>query len=218
MRLALRSERGSGSVEHVALVALIALVIGGGVFAIGHAEEIDDGRLLGSAIARKTRCAVHHPWPCWQDPLTEAYGRELGGTIRALAPAPAARIGPDGIGLVGVDFRRCRQTSCAIPQPGSARLTTANRRTTAFTSVIDRRRSGDGVEISYWIYRPTLGWELIVERPDEAILTATSKTALLEEADPALVPLETLLGRDGYSFVAREEPPWRGKVRSLWGR
>ena len=218
MRAARRSERGSGSVEHVAIVALVGLLIGAGVLAVGQAEEVDEGRLLGSAIARKTRCAVHHPGPCWQDPLTEAYGRDLGGTIRALAPAPATRIGPDGIGLVGVDFRRCRQSSCAIPAPGSSNLTTSNRRTTAFTSVEDRRRFEDGIEINYWIYRPTIGWEQLVERPDVATIAATAKTPLLDDADPALVPLETLLGRDDARFSPDEEPPWRGKVESRWGK
>ena len=211
-----RSERGSGSVEHVAIVGLVALLIGGGVLAVGRASELEEGRELGSALARKTRCAVHHPRPCWQDPLTEAYGRELGGTVRALAPLPRVVAGPGGVGLVGVDFRRCRSASCAVPAPGSARLTTANRRTTAFTSV--GPGGGTGPTISYWIYRPTIGWEHLIERPDPATLAATAKTPLLDSADPALVPLETMLGRDGYWFAVGEEPPWRGKVRSLWGR
>ena len=40
---------------------------------------------------------------------------------------------------------------------------------------------------------------------------------LLESADPVLVPLETLLGRDDARFAGGEEPPWRGQVESRWG-
>ena len=149
---------------------------------------------LASAIAFKQRCAVRYPDPCWQDPLTEAYGRALAGAVRALAPPPAARIGPGGAGLVGVDYRRCRQASCAVP--ASDRLTTANRRTTAFTSVGDRSPRGGPVAIDYWIYRPTIGWERIAPEARRHRDRRLRRTPLLESADPALVPLETLLGRD----------------------
>ncbi len=155
------TERGSASVEHAALVLLMALVACAivAVVAIGRDGPTGSDGSLASAIAFKQRCAVRYPDPCWQDPLTEAYGRTLAGAIRALAPAPEPRIGPGGTAVVGVDYRRCRQASCAIP--ASARLTTANRRTTAFTSVDDRRRSDGVVEIDYWIYRPTIGWERV---------------------------------------------------------
>jgi hypothetical protein len=42
-----------------------------------------------------------------------------------------------------------------------------------------------------------------------------ARTPLLESQSPALVPLETLLGRDDARFAAGEEPPWRGRVESL---
>ena len=72
--------------------------------------------------------------------------------------------------------------------------------------------------ISYWIYRPTLGWELIERVADAAEIAAHARTPLLESADPLLVPLETLLGRDDAEFPPGEEPPWRGQVESRWGR
>ncbi len=171
---------------------------------------------LATAIAFKQRCAVRYPDPCWQDPLTEAYGRDLAGAVRALAPPPERRTGPSGDPVVGVDYRRCRQPSCAIA--ASSRLTTANRRTTAFTAIHDRRRADGTVAIDYWIYRPTIGWQDISKEIGAAEIERYAKTPLLDSADPALVPLETLLGRDDANFRAGEEPPWRGQIESRWGR
>lgn len=199
-------ERGAASVEQAALVLLMALA-GCAVIAVlsGHGPG---ERTLASKIAFKQRCAVRYPDPCWQDPLSEAYGRALGGAVRALAPAPAAREG-----LVGVDYRRCRRISCAAW--AGPHLTASNRRTTTFTSVSE---SAAGVGIDYWVYRPTIGWELTESYVDVAELSAYARTPLLDSADPALVPLETLLGRDDARFPAGEEPPWRGQVESRWGR
>src|SRR5215211_7456720 len=140
-------ERGAASVEHAGLALLIALVLLAGVASIA-AGPLDGGLELGWAIARKLRCAPRLPGPCWRDPLTEAYGRPLGGAVRALAPSPAAHAG-----LMPVDFRYCRSASCAAPGP-SERLTASNRRTTAFVSVDDRRTAGGDAVITYWLYRP----------------------------------------------------------------
>ena len=93
LRASTRSpERGSASVEHAALVLLMALVACAivAVVAIGRGPGGPDGS-LASAIAFKQRCAVRYPDPCWQDPLTEAYGRSLAGAVRALAPATRAQ-------------------------------------------------------------------------------------------------------------------------------
>ena len=79
-------------------------------------------------------------------------------------------------------------------------------------------RRPEARRISYWIYRPTLGWELIERVADAAEIAAHARTPLLESADPLLVPLETLLGRDDAEFPPGEEPPWRGQVESSWGR
>ncbi|MCB0875679.1 MAG: hypothetical protein R2718_07055 [Solirubrobacterales bacterium] len=211
----MEAERGSASVEHAALVLLAALVAAAAVALVAIGPEKRDGS-LAAAIAFKQRCAVRYPDPCWQDPLTEAYGRALAGAVRALAPAPEARLGPGGTAIVGVDYRRCRQPSCAAP--ASPRLTTANRRTTAFTSIRDDRRAGGTVTIDYWVYRPTIGWERITRTVDAGDIAAYAKTPLLDSADPALVPLETLLGRDDARFRSGEEPPWRGLIESRWGR
>lgn len=205
-------ERGSAGVEHAALVLLVALVASAVVAAVTISRDAGSTS-LASTIAFKQRCAVRYPDPCWQDPLTEAYGREVAGAVRALAPAPEARIGPDGIGLVGVDYRHCRQVGCATY--AGPHLTPSNRRTTAFTSI--GGAGAGGVAIDYWIYRPTVGWERIRELVDAGELEGFARVPLLESADPVLVPLETLLGRDDAAFPAGEEPPWRGRIESRWG-
>lgn len=196
-------------------MALLATVVAAlvALFAVG--PDRPDGS-LAAAIAFKQRCAVRYPDPCWQDPLSEAYGRAVAGAVRALAPAPEARTGPGGESIVGVDYRRCRQPSCAVPE--STRLTTAGRRTTAFTTIDDRRRAEGVLGIDYWIYRPSIGWEQVARELDAAEVSTYASTPLLESADPALVPLETLLGRDDARFSPGEEPPWRNRVKSRWGR
>lgn len=212
-------ERGSAGVEHVAITLLAAALVTALVAAVISAGTPTGTPELASALLRKQRCAVHHPDPCWRDPLTEAYGRRVAGAVRALAPAPAARPAADGTPLVGVDFRRCRRPSCAVPREGAeGHLTVSNRRTTAFTAIEDERRRGGIVAIDYWIYRPTLGWELVRRRASAAEIERQARTPLLDSQDPVLVPLETLLGRDEARFPPSEEPPWRGLVESRWGR
>jgi hypothetical protein len=113
-----------------------------------------------------------------------------------------------------VDFRRCRRESCAVS--ASPRLTASGRRPTAFTEVVDRRRTLGWVEVVYWLYRPGLGWSKVVRRATRADVEAASNTPVLLKDDPALVPLETLPGRDQYDFPAGEEPPWRWHVRGMY--
>jgi hypothetical protein len=114
-----------------------------------------------------------------------------------------------------VDFRYCRRESCAIPGPTPG-LTASNRRVTAFVSVNDRRPGGGGVTVTYWEYRPTLGWVRKAIQASSADVEATAGTPLLETDVPRLVPLETLDGRDHYDFPAAEEPPWRWRVDSVY--
>jgi hypothetical protein len=209
------TEHGAASVEHAGLALLIALLALAAISAVAAGPPDEEGRELGSAIARKLRCAPRLPGPCWRDPLTEAYGRPLAGAVRALATEPAAAAGPSGAALVPVDFRYCRRESCAVP--GDRRgLTTSNRRVTAFTSVLDRRRAGGWVEVTYWLYRPTLGWERVTRRASSADVARYASTPLLETSSPRLVPLETLPGRNHYEFAPREEPPWRWQVEGTY--
>jgi Flp pilus assembly pilin Flp len=210
-----RLERGAASVEQAGLILLVALLMIAAISALAAGPSDDDARQLGTAIARKLRCAPRLPGPCWRDPLTEAYGRPLAGAVRALSPAPVAIRGPAGFPLAPVDFRYCRRESCAAPS-GRPGLTLSNRRMTAFTSVVDRRRAGGAAEISYWLYRPGLGWSRVRREATSAYVAAHASTPLLEADNPRLVPLETLPGRDHYDFPQVEEPPWRWQVESVY--
>jgi hypothetical protein len=204
---------GTASVEHVALAFMIAAVIAVALAALASAPPRRSARELGSVIAERLACAPRHPVPCHRNPLALAYGFPVGKLVRLLAPAPRSAPGPGGTPLLPVDFRYCRQPSCAAPgaDPG---LTASRRRVTAFTSVEDLRRIGGGIEISYWLYRPGLGWDRLRRHGDSAELASAQSLRLDLEDDPALVPLETLAGRNHYDFPAAEEPPWRWLIPS----
>ena len=210
-----RHPHGAASVEQAGLVLLVALLLVTAISAIAARRPDHAGSELGSALARKLRCAPRLPGPCWRDSLTEAYGRPLAGLIRALAPTPGGIEGPTGESLVPVDFRYCRRPSCAVPSRHVG-LTTSNRRVTAFTSVEDRRRGGGNVEVTYWLYRPAIGWARVVRTADSAQVAAMASTPLLDSTNPRLVPLETLAGRNHYEFPAPEEPPWRWRVGGVY--
>jgi hypothetical protein len=206
--------RGAASVETIGLALLIVLLVSAVAAAVATGR-LDGGRELASTIGRKIRCATQLPGPCWRDPLTAAYGRPVAGLVRALAPVPDALAGPSGARLVPVDYRVCRSASCAT-YVGSSRLTASNRRITAFTSVHDRRAERGELTVTYWLYRPTLGWERIDRRATSDDVAMHAGTPLLEDQDPALTPLETLAGRNHHDFAAGEEPPWRWGVESVY--
>jgi hypothetical protein len=189
------------------VTALVALLLVAAVAAIASGGEVDAGRRLADAIGRKLRCAPHLPDGCRHHPLVPAYGRPLARLVRALAPAPVALPGPTGLPLAAVDFRRCRRESCAVA--AGPHLTASGRRTTAFTEVVDQRDSEGWVEVVYWLYRPTLGWQRHSRRATQADVEAAAGVEVLLQDDPALVPLETLPGRNHYEFPASEQPPWQ---------
>lgn len=202
-----RWERGAASVEHVGLVALVALLLVGVVAAVVAGGEVKAGRDLAGTLGKRLACGPRLPDSCRHHALVPAYGWPLARLARALAPAPLALPGPSGLSLVPVDFRYCRRESCAVY--AGPHVTASNRRTTAFTEIA----TGDGwVEVAYWLYRPTLGWERVLRRASDADVAAASGTEVLERDDPALVPLETLPGRNHYKFPASERPPWQWKV------
>jgi hypothetical protein len=207
-------ERGSASVEQAGLAALIALLLLAGIAAIAAGGKVDAGRGLAGTIARRITCAPRLPDACRHHPLVPAYGWPLARLVRALAPAPEAESGPSGLPLVPVDFRRCRRESCAIA--AGPHLTGSRRRTTVFTQVLDRRRTLGWVELTYWLYRPGLGWERVVRRAGQAQVDAAASVPVLLQDDPALVPLETLPGRNHYEFPASERPPWQWQVHGLY--
>jgi hypothetical protein len=211
MRGSERRQRGAASVEQAGLAALVALLLLAAIAALAADGKIEAGRDLAGTISRRIACAPRLPGPCRRHPLVTAYGWPLARLARALAPAPLARPGPSGLPLLPVDFRRCRSESCAVASAG-AHLTASGRRATAFTEVVDRRRSRGWVELTYWLYRPRLGWERLVRRAAQTQVEAASGVRVLLRDDPALVPLETLPGRDHYEFPARERPPWQWQI------
>jgi Flp pilus assembly pilin Flp len=208
------SESGSASVEQAGLTALVALLMLAAIAAIAAGGEVKSGRALAGAISRRLACAPHLPDACRHHPLVPAYGWPLARLTRALAPAPVPRPGPSGLPLLPVDFRRCRRESCAVA--AGPHVTASNRRTTAFTQLIDRRRSEGWVELVYWLYRPGLGWERIARRATRAAIDAAAGVPILLKDDPALVPLETLPGRNHYDFPAGEAPPWQWQVEARY--
>lgn len=207
-------ERGSASVEQAGLTALIALLLLAAIAAVAAGGKIDAGRALGGAIGKRLACAPRLPDACRHHPLVPAYGWPLARLARALAPALVAKPGPTGLPLVPVDFRRCRSESCAVA--AGPHLSASGRRTTAFTQLEDRRRSLGWVELTYWLYRPGLGWDKVVRRAGQAQIDAASGVRVLLRDDPALVPLETLPGHDHYDFPPGERPPWQWHVESLY--
>jgi hypothetical protein len=207
-------ERGSASVEQAGLAALIALLLLVAISAVAASDGIDPHRGLAGTIARRLVCAPHLPDACRHNPLVPAYGWPLARLARALAPPPAPRPGPSGLPLVPVDFRRCRRQSCAVA--AGPHLTTSGRRTTAFTQLDDRRRTLGWVELTYWLYRPSLGWERVIRHAGRTQIEAAAHVRVLLKDDPALVPLETLPGRDQYEFPQNEEPPWRWHIHSIY--
>jgi hypothetical protein len=116
--------------------------------------------------------------------------------------------------VVPVDFRRCRRQSCALA--AGPHVTASGQRVTAFTQLEDRRRTSGWVELTYWLYRPGLGWERVVRRAGQAQIDAAGHIPVLLKDDPALVPLEILPGRDHYEFPPGEEPPWRWRINSRY--
>jgi hypothetical protein len=205
---------GSASVESVGLAALLALLLVAAIAAVAGGGEVDAGRDLGAAIARHIACGPRLPDACRHHPLVPAYGWPLARLARALAPPPTAEPAADGLALMPVDFRRCRSESCAIA--AGPHVTASNRRTTAFTQLIDRRGTDGSVEIVYWLYRPTLGWESVRRHATAADVEAAAGVEVLASDDPALVPLETLPGRNHYDFPADEAPPWQWKVQGRY--
>ncbi|HEX6602734.1 MAG TPA: hypothetical protein VF030_08830, partial [Solirubrobacterales bacterium] len=91
-------------------------------------------------------------------------------------------------------------------------LTVSGRRPTAYTELVDRRSSSGWVELVYWLYRPTLGWQRLSRRGTQADVDAAAGVEVLLKDDPALIPLETLPGRNHYEFPPSERPPWQWRV------
>ena len=195
--------RGAASVEYLALAGIVGLAIVVAIAALVASPPRRGDRELGEMLARRIACNGRYPVPCGRNPLALAYGFPLGKLVRYLAPAPMSLHGE-----LPVDFRYCRQASCAATGRDSG-LTASGRRVTEFTSISDDRSAGGQVRVTYWLYRPGSPWQQIGRTAGAAEIAGASHLRLDIEDDPALVPLETLPGRDHYSFPMGEQPPWR---------
>jgi len=200
--------RGAASVEYLALAGMIGLLTVTAIAALIASPPRRGDRELGEMLARRIACAPGHPVPCGRNPLALAYGFPLGKLVRYLAPVPTTRGGESP-----VDFRYCRQVSCAAPG-NDAGLTASGRRVTEFTSVVDARPGGGPVRVTYWLYRPGQRWERITRTAWGPEIVAASSLRLDLDDDPTLVPLETVPGRDHYVFPPAERPAWQWSIPS----
>ncbi|HEY0276852.1 MAG TPA: hypothetical protein VGC32_01155 [Solirubrobacterales bacterium] len=205
---------GQATIESAALAALIAMLLVAVIAVIASGGEVVAGRELAGAIGRRVACAPHLPDACHHEAVVPAYGWPLARLARALAPPPEPLPAADGLPLAPVDFRYCRSESCAVA--AGSHLTVSNRRTTVFTQLLDHRRADGTVELIYWEYRPTRGWNAVRRNATAADIAAAAGTELLASQDPKLVPLETLPGHDHYDFPAAETPPWQWHVESRY--
>lgn len=153
------SEGGQSTIEWVALLALLALLLAGLLAAGVRVPGLELARLLGSRIL----CAASLADGCGDQPrLTAAYGSEIGELVREMMPAIGFERGSRAL---PVDFRRCRESECG---DGSARglvhRSDAGLPVTAFVHVVDCR-SGSETEgadcsgeragslyLQYWLY------------------------------------------------------------------
>ena len=204
------SERGSASVEQAGLAALIALLLVAAIAAVAADGEIDGGQDSPACSAGGSPAPPAFPTPA----ITTRWSPPTAGPSPAspapLRPRPQAASAPPAC-------RSSRSTSAAAaakaarspagPRPG---------RPTAFTSIRDERRALGWVELTYWMYRPSIGWERVVRRATAADIEAAAGISVLLKDDPMLVPLETLPGRDQYEFPAGERPPWQWKIESRY--
>jgi hypothetical protein len=156
-------ERGQGTVEWVALLGVVALLL----VALVAAGVRVPGVALAQAVASRLLCAATLADSCGDEPeLIAAYGTEVGELARKYMPTllyeRRSRALP-------VDFRRCRRSACADgPERGLVGRSDAGLPVTAFVHVVDCRseaaeasavggadcsepRAGN-LYLQYWLY------------------------------------------------------------------
>jgi hypothetical protein len=153
------SEHGQSTVEWVALLALVALLLAT-LVTIGVRVP---GGALARAIASRILCAVALADSCGDEPaLIAAYGGEVGELARRHMPTLAFE---DGSHAVPIDWRRCRSTICGDGRAeGDVRRTDADLPVTAFVHAVDCRpgsetagadcsgRRAGNLYLQYWLY------------------------------------------------------------------
>lgn len=172
----MRCEHGQASVEWVAALLLVVVVLGGAAVAVGVPW-----------LPRALRCAVLAGCQGEEEDLGRAYGDELAVLVRRYAPNIAYE---PGTYTLPVDFRECRRHWCADApdRPGLDvnRSTRGDRQATVFTHVVDWRSSGGSVFVQYWLYYPDSTWNGKLRRigqlGDKAHLGWTQEIQAAEKA------------------------------------
>lgn len=157
------SERGQGTVEWVATVLLVSVLM---LAAIASGVRVP-GATLAGALADRLLCAASLADSCGDEPaLIAAYGAEVGRLVRRQMPMLAFE---QGSSAAPVDFRRCRASACSdAAGEGLIHKTDEDLPVTAFVHVIDCREdeaerteaagadcSGEragNLYIQYWTY------------------------------------------------------------------
>jgi hypothetical protein len=142
----MRGRAGQATVEWTTLVLVVALALGGAAYA----SAALDAPWLGRAL----RCAVLAGCRGEDARLEAVYGADAAAFVRAYAPGIVYE--PRTLTLP-VDFRDCRSHRCSdAPNRRGADVweSTAGRRATVFTHVVDRRADGGDLFIQYWLYYP----------------------------------------------------------------
>ena len=162
----INSERGQGTVEWIALLALVAALI---AFLATLAGLALPGFALAQAIASRLVCAVELNGGCGAggSALVSAYGEELARTISAHAPE---LVYEPGMRAVPVDYRSCREDPCSLgPESGEVRRSFEGEPVTLFTHAVYCRGSAEpppggdydcsgaragSLYLQYWAYYP----------------------------------------------------------------
>jgi hypothetical protein len=156
-------ERGQATVEHLALVCLVALVFAG---LVGTGLGVPTAALARAVVSRLL-CAAALADRCGDEPvLIAAYGTEVGKLVRRHMPS---LLFERGSRAVPVDFRRCRAAACGdAAEQGYVRRTEAGLPVATFVHVINCRADAaerseatgadcsgpraDNLYIQYWTY------------------------------------------------------------------
>lgn len=141
-------ERGQATLEWIALVLLLAVVLAGALAAGARV----DGRSLGGVLAHAIACAARGGCSDGHAELIRSYGERDAALVRAHAPS---LVYEPGTFTLPVDFRSCRSHSCSdAPDDRDLdvhRSARTGARATLFTHVV--RRGGETF-LQYWLYYP----------------------------------------------------------------
>jgi hypothetical protein len=157
------AEKGQATVEWIALVLLVALLVA----VLGAAVGIGlPGADVARAIASRLVCAVGLSGSCDAQTtrLAGAYGDELAALVSEHAPTILYE---PGMRALPVDYRRCREDACAEgAERGEVWRSSSGEPTVAFVRVIDCRPGSEmegadcsgprsvNVYAQYWLYYP----------------------------------------------------------------